>query len=401
VNLLFLDQYGDLGGAQGCLLDLMPAIRDRGWVAHAAVPGAGPLAERLRATGAMVHEIRGGRYRPGTKTPADFLRFPFDIARQARTIGRLLDETQFDLVYVNGARLLPAAAMAVQGRAPVVFHAHWRYAGAAAMAARWSIRRSSATAIACCRYVAAPLGAPEPRLHVIPNGVADCGFRERCFDAAAGFRIGIIGRIAPEKGQAEFLRAAALLAPEFPNARFAICGAPLFGEQGYFSEQGYDDEVRRRARGLPVEFLGWRDDVAGVLRQLDLLVIASSEEGLPRVLLEAFSAGVPVVAFPAGGIPEALEDERTGFLVRQSSAEALAARIRTLMTGDPTRLREVAHNARQAWERCYDVSHYRRGVTNLLAALTPASRAEIRTSALLLRTPRPQAAVPESIPADR
>jgi len=399
VNILFLDQYSDLGGAQACLLDLMPAIRDRGWTAHAAVPGAGPLVERLGSLGVVVHGICGGRYRSGTKRLADFLRFPYDIARQTRTIRRLLDQTQFDVVYVNGAQLLPAASIAVQtavqGRVPIVFHAHWRYAGAAAMAARWSIRRSGAAVVACCRYVTAPLSAAVECLNVIPNGVAGRGFRERPFDAAAGFRIGIIGRIAPEKGQAEFLRAAALLAPEFPNARFVICGAPLF------ADQRYEEEVRRRALGLPVEFLGWRDDIASVLRQLDLLVIASSEEGLPRVLLEAFSAGVPVVAFPAGGIPEALEDERTGFLVQPSSAEALAARIRTLMTGDLTRLREVAHNARSAWERFYDLSHYRRGITNLLAALAPASPAGVRTLAPPLRTPPPQAAVPGSIPADR
>jgi glycosyltransferase involved in cell wall biosynthesis len=395
MNILFLDQYSELGGAQGCLLDLMPAIVERGWTAHAAVPGGGPLVEQLRSMGVVMHEIRSGPYRSRTKRLADFLRFPFDIARQTRTLRRLLDQTQFDLVYINGARLLPAAAIAVQGRAPMVFHAHWRYAGAAAWMARWSIRRSGATVIACCRYVTAPLGAAEQRLRVIPNGVADCGFRKRSFDAAAGFRIGIIGRIAPEKGQAEFLRAAALLAPEFPNSRFVICGAPLF------ADQRYQDEVRCRACGLPVEFLGWRNDIASVLEQLDLLVIASSEEGLPRVLLEAFSAGVPVVAFPAGGIPEALEDEQTGFLVQPSSAEALAVRIRTLMTGDPTRFREVAHNARGAWECFYDVSHYRRAIISLLAARASASPAGVRTLAPPLHTPPPQAAVPGSIPADK
>jgi glycosyltransferase involved in cell wall biosynthesis len=395
VNILFLDQYSDLGGAQACLLDLMPAIHAQGWTAHAAVPGEGPLMDRLRSMCVTVHEVQCGPYRSGTKRLADFLRFPFDIARQTRTIRRLLDQTQFDLVYINGARLLPAAAIAVQGRAPIVFHAHWRYAGAAAWMARWSIRRSGATVIACCRYVTEPLGAAEQRLRVIPNGVADCGFRKRSFDAAAGFRIGIIGRIAPEKGQAEFLRAAALLAPEFPNSRFVICGAPLF------ADQRYEDEVRRHACGLSVEFLGWRNDIASVLEQLDLLVIASSEEGLPRVLLEAFSAGVPVVAFPAGGIPEALVNEYTGFLVHPSSAEALAARIRTLMTGDPKRLREIAHNARRAWERLYNVSLFRSRITSMLADLASACPGGIRTSAPPLHTPPPQAAARESIPADR
>ena len=395
MNILFLDQYSDVGGAQACLLDLMPAIHAQGWSAQAAVPGQGPLVGRLRALGVQVHEVPCGPYRSGTKRLVDFLRFPLDIVRQVQTIRRLIDHTQFDLIYVNGARILPAAAIAGQGRIPIVFHVHWRYTGAAAWMARWGIRRSGAAVIGCCRYVIARLGVSKQRLQVIPNGVADCGFRERSFDTTERFHIGIIGRIAPEKGQTEFLRAAALLAPQFPNVRFVICGVPLFGGQRFV------DEVRRQSRGLPVEFLGWRDDIGNVLRQLDLLVIASRDEGLPRVLLEAFSAGVPVVSFPAGGIPEALADGQTGFLVQDSSAEALAARLRTLMTGDPSRLREVAINARHLWELHYDVSHYRRAIIDLLVTLSSSFRGGMRTVAPPSHTPLPQAAAPGNIPADR
>jgi glycosyltransferase involved in cell wall biosynthesis len=219
--------------------------------------------------------------------------------------------------------------------------------------------------IGYCRYVTPPLDVPGDRLHVIPNGVADCGFCERSFQAKM-LRIGIIGRIAPEKGHADFLRAAALLEPEFSGLRFVICGAPLF------SDQRYEGEVRRLARGLPVHFLGWQDDVAGVLNKLDLLVVASTREGPPRVLLEAFSAGVPVVALPAGGISEALEDEQTGFVAADCSAEALAARMRTVLTCDPARLREVAGNARRAWERSYNLSLFRSRIKNLLADLVGA-----------------------------
>lgn len=395
MNILFLDQYSDIGGAQACLLNLMPAIYAQGWSAQAAVPGQGPLVGRLRALGVQVHEVPCGPYRSGTKRLVDFLRFPLDVVRQVQTIRRLINHTQVDLIYVNGARVLPAAAIAAQGRIPIVFHVHWRYTGTAARMARWGIRKSGSVVIGCCRYVIARLGVAEQCLQVIPNGVSDCGFRERSFDTAEGFHIGIIGRIAPEKGQIEFLRAAALLAPQFPNARFVICGASLFGGQRY------EDEVRRQAGGLPIEFLGWRDDIGSLLRHLDLLVIASREEGLPRVLLEAFSAGVPVVSFPAGGIPEALTDGQTGFLVQESSAEALAARLRALMTGDPFRLREVAIKARHSWELHYDVSHYQRTIIDLLLTLSSSSRGGVRTATPPSHTPLPQAAAPGNIPADR
>jgi glycosyltransferase involved in cell wall biosynthesis len=345
--------------------------------------------------GVVVHEICCGPYRAGTKSVSDFLKFPMDIVRQARIIRRLLDQTHFDLIYVNGGRLLPAAAIALSGRVPLIFHAHWRYQGAAARMARWSIRKSAATVIGYCRYVTPPLNVPCDRLHVISNGVADCGFRERSFDLRTRLRIGIIGRIAPEKGHIEFLKAARLLAREFSGARFVICGAPLF------SDRRYEGEIRRLARGLPVEFLGWQDDVAGVLKELDLLVVASTREGPPRVLLEAFSAGVPVVAFPAGGIPEALDDEQTGFLTADCSAEALALRIGAVLTGDPARLRQVARNARRGWERYYNVSRFRSRITRLLADLASASPGAARTAAQPPRiSPRP-AEAQGSIPADR
>src|ERR1700723_729834 len=182
----------------------------------------------------------------------------------------------------------------------MLFHAHHCIEQSnARYVERLALRRS--TVAACCGAVAQSLRIPEDRVHVIPNGTADLGFVERRFDA---LRIGIVGRISPEKGQVEFLRAAAVL----NGARFVVCGAPLFGDHDYYNE------VLRLAAGLPVEFLDWQDDVGAVMRDLDILIIASKQEGMPRVLLEAFSAGLPVVAFPVGGIPEVIEDEITGFL---------------------------------------------------------------------------------------
>src|SRR5579859_8167135 len=52
MTILFLDQFSDLGGAQRCLLDLLPAVRDRGWRAHVAAPGDGPLRTHAEKLGA-------------------------------------------------------------------------------------------------------------------------------------------------------------------------------------------------------------------------------------------------------------------------------------------------------------------------------------------------------------
>src|SRR6516165_8972428 len=107
----------------------------------------------------------------------------------------------------------------------------------------------------------------------------------------------------------EFVNAARLLLRNFPECRFIVVGAPLFGDFSYFVR------VREAGRDLPIQFLGWQRDVAAVLSDLDVLVVPSgSLDSAPRVILEAFASSVPVVAFPSGGIPEIVRDGSNGFL---------------------------------------------------------------------------------------
>lgn len=75
MRVLFIDQYSELGGAQQCLLDLLPAVRESGWEAHAAVPGKGPLGERLSSMGAAVRPIPCGPLSSGHKSWKDTWRF--------------------------------------------------------------------------------------------------------------------------------------------------------------------------------------------------------------------------------------------------------------------------------------------------------------------------------------
>jgi glycosyltransferase involved in cell wall biosynthesis len=372
MNILVLDQFSEVGGAQRGLLDVLRAAQDRGWRAHVLVPGGGPLLEQLRSRQVAVDEIPCGPYRSGRKSPVDLLQFGLDVRRQVRVIGDLLKRSVFDLVYVNGPRVLPGAAIACRRLSPVLFHLHSHIEqGYTARLARWSVRRADATVIVCGHSVARSLGpcAAPDKLHVIANGTAEIAFRVRDF-GGQGWCIGMVGRISPEKGQIEFLQAVALLRDEFSEARFVICGAAMFGMESYF------ELVRSKASGLRVEFLEWREDVASVFAELDLLVVPSKQEGMGRVLVEAFSAGVLAVAFPMGGIPDVVTDGETGFLTPQASPQALAAKIREIISSDPGRLRTVAANARSAWERCYTLAAYQNRITDLMERLVSDWRAE-------------------------
>ena len=363
MNILCLDQFGELGGAQRCLLDEIPAMIGRGWSVHVAAPGKGQLAERAAAMGATFDAIRCGPYSSGSKTVADMARFAAEMPRLARAIRGLISRYDADLIYVNGPRLLPAVAVSVANgarRGPrVLFHAHSLLTGASWLLAGCSLAMARAAVVASCSFVASPL-APfcgDRGARVVYNGVRQISLASRTASPTQ-FRIGVIGRISPEKGQADFLRAARILLSLHKGAlecRFFICGAALFADP---AAMRYRAELETLAEGLPVEFAGWTEDVEGVLARLDLLVVPSTAiDATPRVILEAFAAGVPVVAFASGGIPEIVKDGVTGFLVEERSAKALASAMLELLR-EPERLREAADRAREKARGEFSLKRY-------------------------------------------
>ncbi len=99
---------------------------------------------------------------------------------------------------------------------------------------------------------------------------------------------------------------------------------------------------------------GYQTDMNRWWQQLDALVISSRTEGTPMILLEAMQAGVPVVAFSVGGIPDVLEDRHNGLLATPTDSAALARQIDTLLN-EPALARELIDNARRTQLDRYDL----------------------------------------------
>ena len=338
-------------------------MRERGWDAAVGMPGNGPLFEHIEGLGFETARIDCGPYHSGRKTPTDALRFLVGLPRLKRQIRALVKQTQAGMVYVNGPRLLPA----MDGlRAPVVFHSHsYIGPGSARRIAGESLRRAAAWVIAACRFVAEPWSkfVLRERVTVIYNGVAA---PSRAFARTSGTpRIGCIGRIAPEKGQLEFLRVAAIVHRALPACRFTVCGAPLFGDA---RAERYAARVHAEAAGLPVEFSGWVPDVHAALAGFDLLLVPSTvPEATTRVILEAYAAGVAVIAFRSGGIPE-VADGMPRMLV--DSVGQMAALAIELLAGSAEKLARMSETAREQWRRRFTLERYRQEV---LAAIERAA----------------------------
>ena len=133
-----------------------------------------------------------------------------------------------------------------------------------------------------------------------------------------------IGRLTEQKGHRYLLQALSCLLETWPQ----LCC--LFVGEGELQ-----DALRRMAIDLGVEqacrFVGVREDIPGILTAADVFVLPSLSEGFPFVLLEALAMGCPVVASRVNGVPELIEDHKTGLLVPPRDPQALARAIRDML----------------------------------------------------------------------
>ncbi len=172
--------------------------------------------------------------------------------------------------------------------------------------------------------------APPGKLRVILNGVDfaritvpsadDIASLRRELDIPAGATVlGLVGRLHPEKGQEHFFRALPKLQASAGPLHVMLAG------------RGPAEEAYRRMvadMGLQnVRFLGFRPDVGRVMAASDIVVLPSVAEAFGLVLVEAMRVGAPVVATRVGGIPEIVQDGRSGLLVPPASPDALADAI--------------------------------------------------------------------------
>ena len=176
------------------------------------------------------------------------------------------------------------------------------------------------------------LGPPLERIRVVYNGMDVERFRpglpstlrQEIGAAPDDVLIGISSRLAPDKGQETFLRAAKLVVQQEPRARFVI-----IGDDSIFSDNAdYVPLLKRLATegGLAgrVHFLGFRSDMHNIYPGLDIVVNAAWREAFGLVLTEAMACGKVAIGTQAGGIPEIITHGRDGFLFPVRDEQKLA-----------------------------------------------------------------------------
>lgn len=192
------------------------------------------------------------------------------------------------------------------------------------------------------------LGVPPSKIHVVYNGISPhlCYARPSSGDVRREWNLPdnsrlllVMGRLSGEKGQANFLRAFALVANEQPDVRAFIVGDGP--DRNYL--QSLANDLRLASR---VVFTGYQHDVRKYYEAADVLVVPSKSEGIPNVVLEAMVFGVPIISTRVGGIPEVIQDGLSGLLVPSENPKALAEGILRLLS-DRKLAQRLVQGARQ------------------------------------------------------
>lgn len=188
---------------------------------------------------------------------------------------------------------------------------------------------------------------------VVSSGVDLTKFYPMQVPAANQKRIGLVGRICPWKGQHVFIEAAKKVHSVDPAVSFQIIGAALFGEAEYEAE--CRESVRAHKLEHAIEFVGFHEDVAPLIRSLDILVHASVlGEPFGQVIVQGMASGKPVVATDGGGVPEIITHGETGLLVKMGDSEEMAAAMLSLLQ-DPQTAQRMAECGRRHVEKHFSI----------------------------------------------
>ena len=391
MRVAFLSVSAGMGGSETSLLELLRGLRRLApsWRAVLVVPREGPLASRAREAGAEVRVVplpdalarfgESGAPRGLARRGAALVAAARSLRGYVRVLRDTIEAIDPDVVHTNGFKVHVAAAQAIGGRRPLVWHVH-EYVTPRPLSRRLlranvahvsAIVTNSASVAADVRAavgercpVATVLNAVDLSEFAPAGALADLAALSGLPPAAPGsVSVGLVGTFGRWKGHETFLRAIATLAGDQPSLRPYIVGGALYDTAG---SQFSMTELRQLAAsaGLAgrVGFTGFVDRPATALRALDVVVHASTQpEPFGLVIAEAMACGRALVASGAGGAAEIVTDGVDALTHAPGDVAALASAIRRLASDAALRGR-LGRAGRKRAERDFDPDVFTRSL---------------------------------------
>jgi glycosyltransferase involved in cell wall biosynthesis len=375
--ILFVDHAPAIGGAEQSLLLLLQYLDRAEWRPHLACT-PGQLADRAMRLGLPCHLTSLPRLR---RSP----RFVVDWQQHARQLAKLARQVEARVIYANTVRAaLYAAPAARLARRPFLWHMRDFWLSEDRPRHLWAdtaVKRllcsSAAQVIANSHAVARHLPCPN-KTAVVHNGIEvdkfDPELDGRPFRAQHTIPphaplVGMVGRLRPWKGQLSFLRLAAHIFTQQPQAHFVIVGGANFAIDG----DDYPRQVQALAEELGITdrviFTGMLDDVRPPLAAMDVFVHPGEPEPFGLVNIEAMAMARPVVAFGHGALPEIVQDGITGLLAPPGDIPAMAEAVISLLH-DAEKRQEMGNNGRIRAETHFTIQRTAQEVSGIMCQVS-------------------------------
>lgn len=383
-RIVFVITTLGMGGAETQLVRLATGLKGRGWeVSVVSLISSGYIAQDLEQAQVPAISLE---MRPGRPDPRAVLALARYLRKQKPQI------VHTHMVHANllgrVARLLAPVPVLISTAHNINEGPFWREI-AYRLTDPWCDLTTQVSQAGLKRYVG--VGAvPKEKIRFVPNGINSLEFSpDPELRARIRGELGwseqfvwlAVGRFADAKDYPNMLQAFAKVHALRHEARLMIAG---LGEQMEATRQlartlGLNDSVR---------FLGLRKDISALMNAADGYVMSSAWEGLPMVLLEAASTGLPMVATDVGGNREVVREGQTGYLVPPKNAESLSTAMLRLMALPEEQRRRMGEAARAfvqehyslesvltQWETIYAEQLRRKGLTmEVKDAQSPVSR---------------------------
>jgi glycosyltransferase involved in cell wall biosynthesis len=333
LKVLHIISSSGMYGAEAVILNIMEALRHG---PHSASLGVFANASNLNL------ELHEAALRQGFESETVPCSGQFDRT----TLSALRDlcaRSGANVVHAHGYKADIYVRLALRGRVPLVSTCHTWYDNDALVTLYGRldrfVLRAYTRVVAVSEEVRHRLlkaGVSSSRIRMVRNGVDVERFAgavpslPRSTDGA--LTVGLVGRLASEKGVDVFLIAAARVLQQSPETRFVIAGDGPDREK----LERMLDELNIRSS---VTLLGRREDMPSIYVSLDVMVSASRQEGLPIAILEGMASSRPIVATPVGEVPALIADRQTGLIVPADDAESLAGAISVLLRDAQLRAR--------------------------------------------------------------
>lgn len=338
-KVLFVITKSNFGGAQHYVYDLATTLPSERFEGVVALGGQGLLVDKLHSAGIRTIPLNSlERDMNPLRDMTSFFAL-WNIFRAERP----------DIVHLNSAKASGLGTIAAHlARVPnIIFTAHgWAFNEDRSKLSRIVIKFFSWITVVLSHKTIAVSAAVKKdtaswpfvskKISVIKNGVKDLDFftregaRAKLFTRMgvtlppSAFIVGTVAELHKSKSISYAIEAFAKLAPQNQNLYYLILGNGEEKEHLHALIELYKLQGR-------VFLLGFVEDAARFLRAFDTFVLPSSTEALGFVLLEAGLAKLPVIATTVGGIPEVIEDKKTGILVPARHADALAEALNQLI----------------------------------------------------------------------